>query len=156
MFIPTQQKEAALIMKQAADLGIKAVCMGGDGWASPDLITLGGAAVNGSYFVNITSLEDPEIQGWIKEYKAKFNNDPIMPNPVMAVDALQVVVDAITKTGGTDSAKLTNQIEQTKGLQTLSGVFTVDPATHNPLNKPAVIQQVKDGKFVFVTKFVTQ
>jgi branched-chain amino acid transport system substrate-binding protein len=156
MFIPTQQKEAALIMKQAADLGIKAVFMGGDGWASPDLITLGGAAVNGSYFVNITSLDDPEIQGWIKEYKAKFNNDPIMPNPVMAVDALQVVVDAIQKTGGTDPAKICAQIEQTKGLQTLSGVFSVDPANHNPLNKPAVIQQVKDGKFTFVTKFVTQ
>jgi branched-chain amino acid transport system substrate-binding protein len=156
LYIPTMQKEAALIMKQAADLGIKAVPMGGDGWASPDLITLGGAAVNNSYFVNITSLEDPDIQGFIKDYKAKYNNDPVMPNPVMAIDALQVIIDAITKTGGTDPAKLTTQIEQTKGLQTLSGIFTVDPANHNPLNKPAVIQQVKDGKFVFVTKFVTQ
>jgi len=35
-------------------------------------------------------------------------------------------------------------------------VFSVDPATHNPLNKPAIIQQVKDGKFIYVTKFVTQ
>jgi branched-chain amino acid transport system substrate-binding protein len=156
LYIPTMQKEAALIMKQASDLGMKAVPMGGDGWASPDLITLGGAAVNNSYFVNITSLEDPDIQGFIKDYRAKFNNDPVMPNPVMAIDALDVIIDAIQKTGGTDPAKLTNQIEQTKDLQALSGKFTVDPATHNPLNKPAVIQTVKDGKFVFVTKFVTQ
>jgi branched-chain amino acid transport system substrate-binding protein len=156
LYIPTMQKEAALIMKQASDLGIKAVCMGGDGWASPDLITLGGVAVNGSYFVNITSLEDPDIQGFIKDYRAKYSNDPVMPNPVMAIDALDVIIDAITKTGSTDPAKLTTQIEQTKGLQTLSGVFSVDPATHNPLNKPAIIQEVKDGKFVFVTKFVTQ
>jgi branched-chain amino acid transport system substrate-binding protein len=156
LYIPTMQKEAALIMKQAADLGIKAVPMGGDGWASPDLITLGGAAVNNAYFVNITSLEDPDIQGFIKDYKAKYSNDPVMPNPVMAIDALQVIVDAIGKTNSVEPAKLCAQIEQTKGLQTLSGVFTVDPANHNPLNKPAVIQQVKDGKFVFVTKFVTQ
>jgi len=156
LYIPTMQKEAALIMKQASDLGIKAIPMGGDGWASPDLITLGGKAVDGSYFVNITSLEDPDIQGFIKDYRAKFNNDPVMPNPVMAIDALDVIIDAINKTGGVDSAKLTNQIEATKGLQTLSGVFTVDPANHNPLNKPAVIQQVKDGKFIYVTKFVTQ
>jgi branched-chain amino acid transport system substrate-binding protein len=156
LYIPTMQKEAALIMKQAADLGIKAIPMGGDGWASPDLITLGGAAVNGSYFVNITSLEDPDIQGFIKDYRAKFNNDPVMPNPVMAIDALDVIIDAITKTGGTDPAKLTDQIAQTKGLQTLSGVFTIDAANHNPLNKPAIIQQVKDGKFIYVTKFVTQ
>jgi branched-chain amino acid transport system substrate-binding protein len=156
LFIPTQQKEAALIQKQARDLGMKAVCMGGDGWGSPDLVTLGGAAVEGSYFVNLASLDDPEIQDFIKEYKAKYNNDPVMPNPVMAIDALDVICDAITKTGGTDPAKLTTQIEQTKGLKTLSGVFTMDPATHNPLNKPAVIQQVKDGKFIFAAKFVTQ
>jgi branched-chain amino acid transport system substrate-binding protein len=156
LYIPTMQKEAALIMKQAADLGIKAIPMGGDGWASPDLITLGGKAVDGSYFVNITSLEDPDIQGFIKDYRAKFNNDPIMPNPVMAIDALDVIIDAITKTGGTDPAKLTAQIAQTKNLPTLSGNFTIDPTNHNPLNKPAVIQQVKDGKFVYVTKFVTQ
>jgi branched-chain amino acid transport system substrate-binding protein len=156
LWIPTMQKEAALIMKQAKDLGIKAIPMGGDGWASPDLITLGGKAVDGSYFVNITSLEDPDIQGFIKDYKAKFNNDPVMPNPVMAIDALDVIIDAITKTGGTDPAKLTTQIEQTKGLPTLSGIFTIDPKNHNPLNKPAIIQQVKDGKFVYATKFVTQ
>ena len=156
LYIPTMQKEAALIMKQAADLGMKAVPMGGDGWASPDLLTLGGKAVEGSYFVNITSLEDPSIQDFIKDYKAKYSNDPVMPNPVMAIDALAVIIDAITKTGGTDPAKLTAQIEQTKGLQTLSGIFTIDPKNHNPLNKPAVIQQVKDGKFIFVTKFVTE
>ena len=156
LYIPTMQKEAALIMKQAADLGMKAVPMGGDGWASPDLLTLGGKAVEGSYFVNITSLEDPSIQDFIKDYKAKYSNDPVMPNPVMAIDALAVIIDAITKTNGTDPAKLTAQIEQTKGLQTLSGIFTIDPKNHNPLNKPAVIQQVKEGKFIYSTKFVTQ
>ena len=87
LFIPGQQKEAALIMKQARDLGIKSVCMGGDGWGSPDLVTLGGSAVEGSYFVNLASLDDPEVQDFLKDYRAKYGSDPIMPNPVMAVDA---------------------------------------------------------------------
>lgn len=156
LYIPTMQKEAALIQKQAADLGIKAVFMGGDGWGNPDLITLGGTAVNNSYFVAVASMEDPDIQDFIKDYRAKYNNDPVLPSPVLAIDALDVIIDAITKTGGTDSAKLLAQIEQTKGLRTLTGVFTFDPATHNPLNKAAIVNQVKDGKFVYVTKFVTQ
>ncbi|MGA2081745.1 MAG: ABC transporter substrate-binding protein [Holophaga sp.] len=156
LFAPTMQKEGALIMKQANDLGLKFTAMGGDGWGSPDLVTLGGPAVNGSYFVSLTSLEDPDIKGFIQDYRAKYNCDPVLPNPVMAIDALDVILDAITKTGGTDPAKLIAQIEQTKGLQTLTGKFTFDPATHNPLNKPAIIQQVKDGKFVYVTKFVTE
>ena len=44
----------------------------------------------------------------------------------------------------------------TKDLQGLSGKLTIDPATHNPLNKPAIIQVVKDGKIIFKTKYVTQ
>lgn len=156
LFIPTQQKEASLIMKQAADLGMKSVYMGGDGWASPDLVPLSGGAAEGAYFVNIASLEDPDIQDFVKEYKAKYNADPVMPNPVMAIDALYAIIDAIQKTNGTDPAKITTQLALTKDLPTLSGKLTIDPATHNPLNKPAIIQVVKDGQIVFKTKYVTQ
>jgi branched-chain amino acid transport system substrate-binding protein len=155
-FIPTMQKEAALVMKQAADLGIKAKFLGGDGWGSPDLITLGGSAVEGSYFVNLASLDDPDIQSFIKEYKEKYKSDPIMPNPVMAIDGLYAVVEAIKKANSTDPVKITEQLEKTKDLQVLSGKLTIDPKTHDPLNKPAVIQEVKGGKFIFKAKFVTQ
>ncbi|WP_425060480.1 Leucine-, isoleucine-, valine-, threonine-, and alanine-binding protein [Sporomusa carbonis] len=156
IFIPTMQKEAALVMKQAADLGIKTKFVGGDGWGSPDLITLGGSAVEGSYFVNLASMDDPDIQTFIKEYQAKYKADPIMPNPVMAIDALYALIDAMTKTNSTDPAKIAEQLEKTKDLQVLSGKLTIDPNTHDPLNKPAIIQEVKDGKFVFKSKFVTQ
>ncbi|MCL5045584.1 MAG: ABC transporter substrate-binding protein [Actinobacteria bacterium] len=155
-FIPTMQKEAALAMKQARDLGIKAAFLGGDGWGSPDLISLGGSAVEGSYFVNLASLDDPDIQNWIKDYKAKYNAEPVLPNPVMAVDALYAVVEAIKKANSTDSVKIAEELTKIKDLPVLSGKLTIDPATHNPLNKPAVIQQVKDGKFIFATKFVTK
>lgn len=156
LFIPTQQKEASLIMKQSADLGIKTQFIGGDGWASPDLVTLGGPAVEGSYFVNITSLEDPDIQGFVKEYKEKYKADPVMPNPVMAIDALYAIIDAIKKTNGTDPAKLAEQLEKTKDLQVLSGKLTIDPATHNPLNKPAIIQKVEGTNFILFKKYVTE
>jgi branched-chain amino acid transport system substrate-binding protein len=156
IFIPTMQKEAALVMKQARDLGITAKFLGGDGWGSPDLITLGGSAVEGSYFVNLASLDDPDIQKWIADYKAKYNQEPVLPNPVMAVDGLLAVVDAIKKANSADPVKIAEQLEKTKDLPVLTGKLTIDPKTHNPLNKPAVMQEVKGGKFVFKSKVVTQ
>ncbi|HMM21716.1 MAG TPA: ABC transporter substrate-binding protein [Selenomonadales bacterium] len=156
LFIPTMQKEAALVMKQSADLGIKARFLGGDGWGSPDLITLGGSAVEGAYFVNLASLDDPDIQNFIKDYKEKYHQDPILPNPVMAIDGLYALIDAITRANSTDPVKIAEQLEKTKDLPVLSGKLTIDPVTHDPLNKPAVIQEVKDGKFIFKAKFVTQ
>ncbi|MCX7780057.1 MAG: ABC transporter substrate-binding protein [Negativicutes bacterium] len=156
LFIPTMQKEAALVMKQARDLGITAKFLGGDGWGSPDLITLGGSAVEGAYFVNLASLDDPDIQNFIKEYTAKYKQEPVLPNPVMAVDGLLAVVDAIKKANSTDPVKIAELLEQTKDLPVLTGKLTIDPTTHDPLNKPAVIQEVRGGKFIFKSKFVTQ
>jgi branched-chain amino acid transport system substrate-binding protein len=157
LFIPTMQKEAALAAKQARDLGIASTFLGGDGWASPDLIDLAGPAIEGAYLVNIAALEDPAIQEFIKEYKATYNSDPVLPNPLMAYDAILWLADAIKRAGSTDGAKLKEAMEQTKDLQVLTGLLTIDPATHNPLNKPATIQQVKaeEKKFIYVKTFVT-
>ena len=156
LFVPTAQKEAALAAKQSRDLGIEAVLMGGDNWGSPDLIELGGSAIEGGYFVNLASLEDPEIQGFVEEYKEKYNADPVLPNPVMAIDGLYMLIDAIKRAGSTDGTALAEAMETTKDLKVLTGILTIDPETHNPLNKPAVIQQVKDGDFIYVETYVTK
>jgi branched-chain amino acid transport system substrate-binding protein len=155
VFIPTMQKEAALAAKQARDLGIKAKLLGGDGWGSPDLFDLAGPAIEGSYFVNIAALEDPSIQDFIKDYRARYKEDPVLPNPVLAYDAVLWLVDALKRAGTTDGEKLKAAMEQTKNLQVLTGKLTIDPKTHNPLNKPAVIQETKGGKFGYVKTFVT-
>ena len=154
LFIPTACREAALAAKQARDLGITASLMGGDNWGSPDLITLGGSAIEGG-IVNWL-LEDPDIQDFVKEYREKYGADPVLPNPVMAIDALYMLIDVIKRAGTTDGPALAEALENTKDLKVLTGILTIDPETHNPLNKPAVIQQVKDGEFIFVEKYVTK
>jgi branched-chain amino acid transport system substrate-binding protein len=155
LYIPTTQKEAALAAKQGRDLGIKATLLGGDGWGSPDLFDLAGPAIEGSYFVNIAALEDPALQDFLKEYRARYKEEPVLPNPVLAYDAVLWLVDSMKRAGGTDGTKLKEAMEATKDLQVLTGKLTVDPKSHNPLNKPAVIQQTKGGKFVYVKTFVT-
>ena len=74
----------------------------------------------------------------------------------MAVDALIELKEAIEKAGSTDGSKIAQAIEQISGLQALTGVISYDSKTHNPLNKPAVIQQIKGGDFIFVQTYVTE
>lgn len=156
IFIPTMNKEAALSAKQARDLGITATLMGGDGWGSPDIFELSGGAINGGYFVNLAALEDPTIKDFITAYEEKYKAEPVLPNPLMAYDAMLWLADALKRTNGEGGEALAKALENTKDLQVLTGKFTMDPATHNPLNKPAVIQQAKDGKFIYVKTFVTE
>src|SRR5205085_3960594 len=51
IFVPGYYAEAALICKQARDLGLTIPLFGIDGWESPDLVTIGGKAVEGCYFL---------------------------------------------------------------------------------------------------------
>lgn len=155
LFIPTMQKEAALAAKQARDLGITAVLLGGDGWGSPDIFELSANTIEGGYYVNIAAMEDPAIQDFLAAYRAKYNADPVMPNPVLGYDAVMWLADALTRTKGEGGEALKAALEATKDLQVLTGKLTIDPATHNPLNKPAVIQQCKNGSFTYVKTFVT-
>ncbi|TYP58784.1 ABC transporter substrate-binding protein [Thermosediminibacter litoriperuensis] len=155
IFLPNTQKEAALAAKQARDLGIKSILMGGDACGTPDIVTLGGSAVEGFYLVNHASMDDPDIQDFVKEYKQKYGEEPVLPEPVLAVDALYLLVDAIKRAGTTEGSALAEALENTANLKVLTGTLTIDPKTHDPLNKPAIIQQIKNGEFVFVEKFVT-
>ena len=87
--------------------------------------------------------------------QGEVGSDPVLPNPVMAIDARIVLVEAIKTAGSTDGSEIAKAIEEIRDLQALSGKMTFDPATHNPLNKPAIIQQIKDGLFIYVEKYVT-
>ncbi|MEL7622193.1 MAG: ABC transporter substrate-binding protein [Clostridiales bacterium] len=150
LFIPTSQKEAGLAMKQAREMGMTCIFMGGDAWASQELIDLGGAATEGGYYVNLVSLEDPIIETWLNEYRERYKGDPTMPNPVMAVDAFRLIINAIESTESTDPVVLAEYMSNAKDVPVLTGLLSIDPANHNPLNKPAVIETIKEGKFAFV------
>ncbi len=157
IFIPTSQKEAAMAAKQARDIGIKATLLGTDNWGSPDLIDLGGSAIDGGYFVNLTDLADPDIQDFVAEYRAAFGEDPVLPNPVMAQDALIMIVEAMKAAGSTEGAKVAEAMANLKDIKVTSGVLTISPEDHDPLDKPAVIQQVDVAgrTFKFVKKYVS-
>ncbi|NLD97156.1 MAG: ABC transporter substrate-binding protein, partial [Synergistaceae bacterium] len=121
------------------------------------LIELGGSAIDGGYFVNLTDLADPDIQEFVAEYKAAFGEEPVLPNPVMAQDALLMIVDAIARAGSVEGDAVAEALATIKDLKVTSGVLTINAEDHNPLDKPAVIQQVDvtNKTFKFVKKYVS-
>ena len=155
IYLPTDMAQAAMVMKQGRALGIKAIFVSDDSCDTPDLLPLAGPAAEGCYFTNLTSLDDPAIKLWIADYSKKYGSVPVLPNCVMAVDAMRVIADAITKSGSAEPAKIIAQLEQTRNAAVLTGSLTIDPATHNPINKPCVVETVKNGQIQFFKRFTT-
>ncbi|MFY8216398.1 MAG: ABC transporter substrate-binding protein [Chthoniobacterales bacterium] len=141
--------EAGLIASQARELGIDVPLLGGDGWDSPSLIEVGGAAMEGNFFSNHFSAEDKSevIQDFIRKFRAKYNEEPDAM-AALGYDSAMILADAIKRAGTTDSEPLRDAIAATTNYPAVTGMITLD-AQRNA-NKPAVILEIKDGKFRYV------
>jgi branched-chain amino acid transport system substrate-binding protein len=149
VFIPGYYTEAALICRQARDLGLSMPLFGGDGWESPELVQIGGRAVEGSYFVTHYSPEnnDPFVVAFNERFRQRWGNvsDTLTG---LGYDAVMMLADAIKRAGTTESSKLRDALASTKNFKGVTGTITLD-AQRNP-TKSAVILVVKDGRFQFV------
>jgi len=149
LYVSDYYNDVALIAKQARELGFKGPLVGGDGWDSPKLMEVGGAAVEGCFFTNHYSQDDtsPLVQTFVKSYQAKYG---AVPDALAALgyDATNVMLDAIKRAGATDGEKIKAALAATD-LQTVTGHVKFDN-DRNPV-KSAVIIEIKGGKQVFRT-----
>ena len=150
VFVPGYYTEAALICKQARELGLNVPCFGGDGWESQTLLEIGGTAVEGVYYSTHYASGDPApvVQNFVKAFKARWNGETPDAMAALGYDSAMVLADAITRAGTTDGAKLRAALAATKDYPGVTGKTSID-AQRNA-TKAAAIFTVKDGKFVFV------
>lgn len=139
-----------LIAKQARALGITATFVGGDGWDSSDLYSVGGDAIDGGYFSNHYSPDDtsPLVVEFRKKYEEKFGKTPDAL-AALAYDSSKMLFAAIEKAGSTDGEKIKDALKATD-LEVVSGKITLDK-DRNPIKSAVMIKVVKD-KYEFVTK----
>lgn len=149
IFVPGYYTEVGLIARQAKELGLKQPLLGGDGWDSPKLAEIGGDAINGSYFSNHYTAEDPrpEVQQFVSKYKAKFNT---VPDGLAAAgyDAAQVLFEALKKIKTTDGKELRDSIAATKDYKGVTGTITLN--ADRDAVKSAVVLKVEGPNFKFV------
>ena len=142
--------EGALICIQARALGFTGPLFGGDAWEGPDLVAIGGQAVEGVYYSTHASAETPTpaMQGFVKRYRARWNGETPNATTTLGYEAGILLFDAMRRAGTTDSAALRAAIAATKDFPGVTGSITIDEKRN--ASKPAMIIVVKDGQFKFV------
>ncbi len=150
IYIPGYYTEVGLIARQARELGLRVPMLGGDGWDSEKTLEIGGDAVNGSYYTNHYSAEDPSpvVQGFIQKYKAKYGEVPDAM-AVLGYDAARILIDAIKRAGSADGPKVRDALAQTKDFGGVSGSITIDAERNSKKN--IVVLKIDGGKVKFQT-----
>jgi len=151
VFVTGYYPEAAIIVRQARELGMNMPILGGDGWVG-DALKNGREALGNCYISNHYSGDnpDPVVQNFVKGYRARFNREPDAI-AALAYDAVKVLADAMTRANSTNGPNVRDALAHTD-LPAVTGRLKMNDKRN--MDKPAVIQQVtfKDGEVKFVYK----
>lgn len=140
IYVPGYYEEVSKIIKQAREIGINVPLLGSDGWESPKLAEIAGKdALHDCYYVSAFSAQDqdPSVQKFIKDYKAKYQKDPDI-FAMQGYNAGLVLADALKRSNNATGEKLAKAIAETKDLPIASGKLTYD-ANHNPIMSALII-----------------
>ncbi len=145
IFVPGYYTDVALIARQTRELGLDVPLLGGDGWDSSRLFEIAGEALDGSYFSNHYSLDnpDPKIRKFLADYEASYGRASDAMS-ALGYDAVQIAAEAVRRAGTTDGPALRDAIAQTKDFVGVTGTITIDEGRN--ASKPAVVLEIKDGK----------
>jgi len=149
IYVPGYYEEVGKIVKQAREMGVTVPIVGGDGWDSPKLVEIGGAAaLNNTYFTNHYSVDadTPASKAFVDAYKKEYGQVPDAM-AVLGYDAANLIIDAIKRANSTEREKIVEALTATKDFPAITGATTLN-ATHDAV-KSAVIIEMKDGKQVF-------
>lgn len=150
IYVPGYYNDVGIIARQARELGLTVPLMGGDGWDSEKLYELAGNALDGSYFSNHYSPDnpDPKVQKFIADYKAAYGG---VPDALAALgyDAAKVAIAALERAKDLSGPAVRDAIAQTKDFPGVAGTITLDQ-NRNAV-KSAAILKIANGKTEFVT-----
>lgn len=151
LYVPGYYTEMGLIARQARQLGLtETKFLGGDGWDSGQLFSIGEEAINGAFFSNHFAVESPEERAktFVNLFRREYELVPDA-NAALAYDSANLIISAVLKLQSTEPDKIRNELNNTKNFPGVTGDISFSVA-RGPI-KSAVIVQV-DGK---INRFIT-
>lgn len=151
VFICYYYQDAALMLRQAVDVGLEATMMGADGWGSIEQqLTDAPELLDNAVYCDSFSVADdsPVAQAFVKAFTEKYGAAPAGFN-ALGYDAAKIMFTAINAAGSTDKDAIIEKLKATD-LDCATGHITFND--HNDPIKSAFIMGFKDGVPTLVTR----
>jgi branched-chain amino acid transport system substrate-binding protein len=153
IFVPGYYSDVPLVARQARELGLSAPLLGGDGWDSSKLYEVGGPALDGSYFSNHYSADDPSprIRQFLEAYRKKYAGEVPDGLAAQGYDAMMVLAEAMARAPDLSGPALRDALARTADYDGVTGRITID-AQRNAMKPAVVLKVAAGGKFEFVER----
>jgi branched-chain amino acid transport system substrate-binding protein len=153
---------AALVARNMAQMGMNIPVLVSHGNANPGFLKLV-SNLSVSVIVPAGRAAAPEavpdsdpckkvVMEFSKAHMQKYN-EPANYYSAEMVDAIDLIAAALKTTGSTDTEKLRDAIEKTKGFVGMQGIYNFSPTDHHgTVLSDMMVLGIKDGKWVVLLK----
>jgi branched-chain amino acid transport system substrate-binding protein len=147
------------VVKQFRDAGLTGPIVGGDGYDTPDILSVAGAAAENVWF-STHALIDAQggtagIKKFIAAYNKEYGHDPENAFAALGYDSVYLFVDALKRAGSTDAAAIKKALEETKSFPGITGAITFSADAHVP-QKGVTLIKIAGGKFTLGAEIVPE
>jgi branched-chain amino acid transport system substrate-binding protein len=148
LFVPGYSKDAGLLIRQARQMGVEGVFLGGDAWGNK-VPSYAGRASDGSYRTANwhRGVARPASQDFVRRFEQRYGFE-LSEGQVLTYDAVFVAADAIRRANSTEGRKVRDALAATKnGLDLVAGAVRFDQ--ERKPNRPVIIVKYVNGQMTY-------
>ncbi len=147
------------VVKQFRDAGLTGPIIGGDGYDTPDILSVAGPAAENVFFTTHALMDatggTDGIKKFIAAYNKEYGHDPENAFAALGYDSVYLLADAIKRAGSTDAQAIKKALEATSNFPGITGAITLSADAHIP-RKGVTLIAIKDGKFTLGAELVPE
>ena len=143
-------QEGSRILKKMREMGMNQPVLGDNGFVSPELGKMAGAAADNVYVSSMWSPErkDEKVQKFVADYTKKYGHAPDQ-FAASSYDGIYMAMDAMKRAGTTtDTKKIRDALAQMKDFKGVCGTFSFDEKRDPVVD--LILMKMKDGKYSVV------
>jgi len=144
LYVSSGPDDIGRLITQLRAAGLHLPIVGGDGYDTPLLLEVAGAAADNTYFTTHAFLDPqqgtPPVQQFIADYQAEYGTPPDTAFAALGYDAVMLIAHAIERA---DSAKQNVMPEALEALEAFPGVtgsISFGPLEHLPEKEVTVVK----------------
>lgn len=140
-------QEGSRILKKMREMGMDQPVLGDNGFVSPELGKMAGAAADNVYVSSMWSADrkDEKVQKFVENYKKAYGRAPDQ-FAASAYDGVYMAMDAMQRAGTTtDHKKIRDALAQMKDFKGVCGTFSFDEKRDPVVD--LILMKMQDGKF---------
>lgn len=140
-------QEGSRILKKMREMGMDQPVLGDNGFVSPELGKMAGAAADNVYVSSMWSADrkDEKVQKFVENYTKAYGRAPDQ-FAASAYDGVYMAMDAIQRAGTTtDHKKIRDALAQMKDFKGVCGTFSFDEKRDPVVD--LILMKMQDGKF---------